>query len=136
MPAAFVTGALRVLSARSCDCRDEFRQIRLRMCAICFEYVLFIYALKTSLIVTLNIPLMTGFHNLVYQQTTYIVNYNDWTENHSVLATYEIFCVYQFVLDFKIIMYIPASILRKSTSGRHRPVSYPDGPITARYGFT
>ena len=30
----------------------------------------------------------------------------------------------------------PASILRKSTSGRHRPVSYPDGPMTARYIFT
>ena len=32
--------------------------------------------------------------------------------------------------------YIPASILRKSTSGRHRPVSYSDGPMTARYRFT
>ena len=32
-------------------------------------------------------------------------------------------------------MYL-ASILRKSTSGRHRPVSYPDGPMTARYRFT
>ena len=30
----------------------------------------------------------------------------------------------------------PASILRKSTSDRHRPVSYPDGPMTARYRFT
>ena len=30
----------------------------------------------------------------------------------------------------------PASILRKSTSGRDRPVSYPDGPMTARYRFT
>ena len=30
----------------------------------------------------------------------------------------------------------PASILRKSTSGRHRPVSYPNGPMTARYRFT
>ena len=30
----------------------------------------------------------------------------------------------------------PASILRKSISGRHRPVSYPDGPMTARYRFT
>ena len=30
----------------------------------------------------------------------------------------------------------PASILRKSTSGRLRPVSYPDGPMTARYRFT
>ena len=28
---------------------------------------------------------------------------------------------------------LPASTLRKSTSGRHRPVSYPDGPMTARY---
>ena len=32
--------------------------------------------------------------------------------------------------------HLPASILRKSTSGRHRPVSYPDGPMTARYRFT
>ena len=30
----------------------------------------------------------------------------------------------------------PASILRKSTAGRHWPVSYPDGPMTARYRFT
>ena len=30
---------------------------------------------------------------------------------------------------------IPASILYKSTAGRYRPVSYPDGPITARYSF-
>ena len=31
---------------------------------------------------------------------------------------------------------IPASILYKSTAGRYRPVSYPDGPITARCRFT
>ena len=30
---------------------------------------------------------------------------------------------------------IPASILYKSTAGRYRPVSYTDGPITARYRF-
>ena len=30
---------------------------------------------------------------------------------------------------------IPASILYKSTAGHYRPVSYPDGPITARYRF-
>ena len=30
---------------------------------------------------------------------------------------------------------IPASSLYKSTEGRYRPVSYPDGPITARYRF-
>ena len=29
----------------------------------------------------------------------------------------------------------PASILDKSIAGRYRPVSYPDGPITARYRF-
>ena len=29
----------------------------------------------------------------------------------------------------------PASTLHKSTAGRYRPVSYPDGPITARYKF-
>ena len=29
----------------------------------------------------------------------------------------------------------PASILYKSIAGRHRPVSYPDGPMTARYRF-
>ena len=33
-------------------------------------------------------------------------------------------------------MECPASILHKSTSDRHRPVSYPDGPMTARYRFT
>ena len=29
----------------------------------------------------------------------------------------------------------PVSILHKSIAGRCRPVSYPDGPITARYRF-
>ena len=29
----------------------------------------------------------------------------------------------------------PASILYKSIAGRYRPVSYPDGPITARYMY-
>ena len=32
-------------------------------------------------------------------------------------------------------MLTPASILYKSIAGRYRPVSYPDGPITARYRF-
>ena len=30
---------------------------------------------------------------------------------------------------------IPASTVYKSIAGRYRPVSYPDGPITARYRF-
>ena len=29
----------------------------------------------------------------------------------------------------------PVSILYKSIAGRYRPVSYPDGPITAHYRF-
>ena len=29
----------------------------------------------------------------------------------------------------------PPTILYKSIAGRYRPVSYPDGPITARYRF-
>ena len=29
----------------------------------------------------------------------------------------------------------PANIIYKSIAGRYRPVSYPDGPITARYRF-
>ena len=29
----------------------------------------------------------------------------------------------------------PVNILYKSIAGRYRPVSYPDGPITARYRF-
>ena len=43
-------------------------------------------------------------------------------------------CVYIMLDDWQT-MY-PASILRKSTSDRHRPVSYPDGLMTARYRFT
>ena len=38
--------------------------------------------------------------------------------------------------EIKMSVKYPASILRKSTSGRYRPVSYPDGPMTARYRFT
>ena len=34
-----------------------------------------------------------------------------------------------------VLHYIPASILYKSIAGRYRPVSYPDGPMTARYRF-
>ena len=34
------------------------------------------------------------------------------------------------------LIHIPANILYKSTAGRYRPVSYPDGPITSRYRFT
>ena len=36
--------------------------------------------------------------------------------------------------SFSVTTY-PASILYKSIAGRYRPVSYPDGAITARYRF-
>ena len=35
----------------------------------------------------------------------------------------------------KALIRFPASILYKSIAGRYRPVSYPDGPRTARYRF-
>ena len=44
--------------------------------------------------------------------------------------------VHVSIKDLAVRRMYPASILRKSTSGRHRPVSYPDGPMTARYRFT
>ena len=36
---------------------------------------------------------------------------------------------------YNLSVLIPASILYKSTAGHYRPVSYPDGPITARCRF-
>ena len=36
---------------------------------------------------------------------------------------------------FILCVTFPAGILYKSTADRYRPVSYPDGPITARYRF-
>ena len=44
----------------------------------------------------------------------------------SILFFHETFCGLSF---------FPASILYKSIADRYRPVSYPDGPITARYKF-
>ena len=40
-----------------------------------------------------------------------------------------------FVLFPTKCCFIPASSLCKSIAGRYQPVSYPDGPITARYIF-
>ena len=37
--------------------------------------------------------------------------------------------------DTKGLENIQISILHKYIAGRYRPVSYPDGPITARYRF-
>ena len=45
----------------------------------------------------------------------------------------EIYNIYHYQTTYKYD--IPASILYKSIAGRYRPVSYPDGPITARYRF-
>ena len=39
------------------------------------------------------------------------------------------------IINFPFLSNNPASILYKSITGRYRPVSYPDGPITARYRF-
>ena len=40
-----------------------------------------------------------------------------------------------FTFLLGVIGRLPVSILYKSIAGRYRPVSYPDGPITARYRF-
>ena len=39
------------------------------------------------------------------------------------------------LLSVRLLSLNPVSILYKSIAGRYRPVSYPDGPITARYRF-
>ena len=46
------------------------------------------------------------------------------------------FFFFFFVCDVAKSSPYQASILRKSTWGRHKPVSYSDGPMTARYRFT
>ena len=53
-----------------------------------------------------------------------------------VMVTVNVLFLYVGNPNDPVISTIPASILRKSTLGRHRPVSYPDGPMTARYRFT
>ena len=40
-----------------------------------------------------------------------------------------------FFINLERAQHFPANILYKSIAGRYRPVSYPDGPITARYRF-
>ena len=52
----------------------------------------------------------------------------------SILAIGILLYINQY-FSTQLIVTIPASIQRKSTSGRHRPVSYPDGSMTARYRF-
>ena len=49
------------------------------------------------------------------------------------VQTHEFWACFQkfFCIPFQL----ERNILRKSTSGRHRPVRYPDGPMTARYRF-
>ena len=84
---------------------------------------------------------------LIEQEYIYIL-----MEQQDVFILMEHQCVYIFIAHIRICMLmllrssrvfvflprsnVPASILRQSTSGRHRPVSYPDGPMTARYRFT
>ena len=50
-------------------------------------------------------------------------------EAHKIIRCSKIF------QDFLFVHAIPVNILYKSTAGRYRPVSYPDGPITARCRF-
>ena len=80
-------------------------------------------------------------HSLIYIYYSYIylrscshgfkdkINSNkDFTDRSKAVAPV-------LVLLFVAGLNIPASILYKSTAGRYRPVSYPDGPITVRCRF-
>ena len=53
------------------------------------------------------------------------------TQNESNFF-YPLFCSFFILCDLlEIAINFPASILRKSISGRHRPVRVADGPMTA-----
>ena len=56
--------------------------------------------------------------------------------NTPVLLLYYFFLCSSVRLTFSPLLYFPVSILRKSISGRHRPVRVADGPMTARCRFT
>ena len=47
-----------------------------------------------------------------------------------------LFVNHSAVSDISTVSKNPVSILRKSISGRHRPVRVADGPMTARCRFT
>ena len=56
--------------------------------------------------------------------------------NETISSVYR---VLDFLADFFVFIVsrlYPVSILRKSISGRHRPVRVADGPMTARCRFT
>ena len=55
---------------------------------------------------------------------------------HCYSLFFFILCYFSFSSYLLVLITLnPASILYKSIAGRYRPVSYPDGPITARYRF-
>ena len=65
-----------------------------------------------------------------WQRYYFVANHSSW--NHFCFKNCQCYFMFSIILN----RVGPASILRKSTSGRYRPVSYPDGPMTARYRFT
>ena len=67
--------------------------------------------------------------SITQQKTTQHVEY------HSALNTSRIIRTSMSQIVQRYVTHYPASIIYKSTAGRYRPVSYPDGPITARYRF-
>ena len=52
------------------------------------------------------------------------------------ILPYTYICLLNLAIEPVLYNNIPVGILRKSISGRHRPVRVADGPMTARCRFT
>ena len=76
----------------------------------------------------------------VFFQVAYIL-YSPWNKQNffhlssPVRVLIKCFKCCQFLYSNTNFSNIPCSILHKSIASRYRPVSYPDGQITARYRF-
>ena len=80
---------------------------------------------------------ITALHKLMLEQKTIFffsfLHTNEYTKRNQNN-------IYFISLLFRVVSHCiarryPATILYKSIAGRYRPISYPDGPITARYRF-
>ena len=88
-----------------------------------------IWRVTSKILILKILKLNSSYDNLLH---SHIIFYS------SCILKWQVFCWWcvKYRKTLESCSMPPASILRKSTSGRHRPVSYPDGPMTARYRFT
>ena len=82
-----------------------------------------------------NITLEQSTAKLVWDLTLSSLSFWNWIF-HLWIWTHLLLEIGTWVkINNRMITVFPASILYKSTEGRYRPVSYPDGPITVRCRF-